>query len=432
MNQQRKKVLIISYYWPPSGGAGVQRWLKLSKYLVRMDVDVFVLTVDPKKSSYHVFDYSLEKDIDPRITIFKTNSFEPINIYSKLVGKENVPTAGFSNVDNQKLSQKLVNGIRSNLFIPDPRIGWKKYAISKAKELIKQYGINNLITTSPPHSTQMIGRDLKKQFGGELNWIVDFRDPWTDIYYYDLLQHSALSHYINSNYERSVIEGADKIITVSEGFKSIFLSKSNKIESSKISVIPNGYDKEDFKNVDKTRYKNDIFTIRYTGTMAENYKPFVFFDALSLIVKNNPEVNFIFESVGILSQVIKNYIESLEIPYKYIPSVPHSEVVDYQSGADLLLLVIPLVNKGEGIVPGKVFEYMASKTPIICISDDTYDVNSILEETNSGKAFNRDSVQEIYEEILSSYDNNNTDTDDCQIIKYSRLRQAEEYFRFIK
>ena len=143
-----KKVLIISYYWPPSGGAGVQRWLKLSKYLAKSNVEVHILTVDPKKASYTSIDNSLTQDIHPKIIVHYSDSFEIINYYSKLAGKKNVPTAGFSNVNNSSVIQKAVNALRSNLFIPDPRKGWKKYAVKKAIEIIKEYSIHSIITTT--------------------------------------------------------------------------------------------------------------------------------------------------------------------------------------------------------------------------------------------------------------------------------------------
>src|SRR5690554_1537100 len=168
-----KKVLIISYYWPPSGGAGVQRWLKLSKYLQEMGIEVQVLTVDEKVASYTHLDTSLVKDVHPDIKIHTTNSFEINNIYGRLVGKKNIPTAGFSNVDNSSFLQKIVNAIRSNFFIPDPRVGWKRYAVKAAKQILKDESIDTIITTSPPHSVQMIGRELKRKLN--INWIVDLR-----------------------------------------------------------------------------------------------------------------------------------------------------------------------------------------------------------------------------------------------------------------
>jgi glycosyltransferase involved in cell wall biosynthesis len=219
----KKKVLIIAYYWPPSGGAGVQRWLKMTKYLSKIGIEVHVLTVDPEKGSYLQRDESLKNDIHPAVKTHYSSSFEPINWYVKLAGKSNVPTAGYSNVDEQHWKQKLVSAIRSHLFIPDPRIGWKKYGYKKAMEIIEAEGIQNIITTSPPHSAQLIGLKLKRKLKEKVNWIVDFRDPWTDIYYYNSLQHSKLSHRKNLKLERQVIEESDRIITVGEGFKESFL-----------------------------------------------------------------------------------------------------------------------------------------------------------------------------------------------------------------
>src|SRR5690554_1175346 len=141
----KKKVLVIAYYWPPSGGAGVQRWLKMTKYLAELDHEVHVLTVDPKKASYFNLDSSLVENIHPTIKVHHSNSFEPINLFSQFVGKKNVPNAGFSNVDAQHWKQKMMNAIRSHLFIPDPRVGWKKYAVNKALSIIEKEKIKNVI-----------------------------------------------------------------------------------------------------------------------------------------------------------------------------------------------------------------------------------------------------------------------------------------------
>jgi len=193
-----QKVLIITYYWPPSGGAGVQRWVKLSKYLSRIEIEPIVLTVDERYASYTQIDESLLKDIPEDIKVYKTKSFEPIRLYSRFVGMKNVPTAGFSNVDRSKKSLKLLSWLRSNLFIPDPRKGWNKYAFSMAEKIIKEENIRTVITTSPPNSTQLIGLRLRREWG--IKWIADFRDPWTDIYYYDNLGQSDRSKRIDLVY----------------------------------------------------------------------------------------------------------------------------------------------------------------------------------------------------------------------------------------
>ncbi len=195
-----QKLLIISYYWPPSGGPGVQRWLKNTKYLVKHGVQPYVITVDEKYASYFQVDESLEKEVDPGVNVYKTRSFEILNLYKKFSRDGHLPTSGFSNAGATSMKQKITTALRSNLFIPDPRRGWNRYAFRQAKALIRTEGIDTVLTTSPPHSSQLIGLKLKRQMG--VRWIADFRDPWTDIYYYSDFGHSRLSSYLDGRMEK--------------------------------------------------------------------------------------------------------------------------------------------------------------------------------------------------------------------------------------
>lgn len=422
-----QKVLIISYYWPPSGGAGVQRWLKLSKYLANLDFEIHILTVDENKASYMQLDDSLNKDIDPRVIVHKTNSFEIIKLYSKLAGKKNVPTSGFSNVDNTKLSQRIINAVRSNFFIPDPRIGWKRFAVKKAIKLIEKHQISAIITTSPPHSTQLIGLAIKKKTN--VKWLVDFRDPWTDIYYYNLLEHSRYSARKDKKLEREVIESCDKIITVSQGFKSLFLAKTDQISESKIVVIPNGYDKSDLKtDLKKNEKHNSQFTISYTGTMSVQYNPYSFIDVLEVVAVKNPNLSLKLQIVGSISQEIKKGLKGKTFEVEFIPTVPHNEVHFYQQQANILLLVIPNTDSANGITPGKLFEYIATQNKVLAIGPTDSDVNKILHECESGSAFERNQTQEMESFIQQLIDmhlrNEKHKVNKEAIANYSRENQA--------
>lgn len=430
-----KKVLIISYYWPPSGGAGVQRWLKLSKYLSRAEVEVHILTVDTSYASYPVHDDSLERDVASNILVHRTKARNYFKFYEKLVGKKNVPKSGYSNVNAQKFSQRLISSVRSHLFIPDPRKGWNAYALKKAMELINEFGIHNVVTTSPPHSTQLIGLELKKRFAG-INWIVDFRDPWTDIYYYKLLGHSKYSNSMDKMYEKNVLEKSDLIVTVSNGFKQIFLSKNNvQIDEQKIEVLTNGFDKEDFKVDNSVKTKQSKFEIIYTGTIAEQYAPQVFFKAYKRLSEEFPS-SVSFKIVGAISPSIKEYAASIGVVFEYIPHVPHDKVVEYQQNADVLLLIIPDVPKSDGIIPGKLFEYLASRNPIIVIGPEYGDVHEIVRETEAGNTFNRYQETEIYaflKLLLEKHINNeSTLIPEDKISKYERSAQAKEFSKLLK
>ena len=174
-----KKTLIITYYWPPGGGAGVQRWLKMARHLPDFEIEPFILTVDPGYATYPATDNTLENDIPRGLKVFKTKATDYFRILSK--DKKAISSAGFAKEGKNSFREKVARFIRGNIFIPDPRRGWNRFAFGKAVEVIDNNGINTVITTSPPHSTQLIGLKLKKRFP-EIKWIADLRDPWTDIY----------------------------------------------------------------------------------------------------------------------------------------------------------------------------------------------------------------------------------------------------------
>ncbi len=426
------KLLIIAYYWPPDGGAGVQRWLKLTSYLADMGIEVHVVTVDPNEASYMITDPTLIKDVNPKVNVHLTKSFEPVNMYAKMVGKSKVPVAGFTNVDNTNWKQKLVNFIRSNLFIPDPRKGWSKYAINKASELIEKHNIKHVVTTSPPHSVQVTGLKLKKRFGDKIKWIADFRDPWTDIYYYKLLNHSAWSHKINAKYERLVVENSDLIVTAGKKFEESYRSKTNKVSDNKFKVIQNGFDPKDFENVEKTSLNNPTFTITYTGTISDHYQPEVFFEALAMLTNKYPDGPIKFNLVGIISDSLKDFIVSkIGDRAQFRPPVTHGEAIANMLDAHVLLLI---TQGTEGTIPGKTFEYLASQNRIVCVG--TGDAGKALDKCEAGKSFERHQKEDIFNYLDEAYHDFlnkvpfNIKKD--ELVHYSRPGQAAALVEFIK
>lgn len=427
---QPKKVLVLAYYWPPSGGAGVQRWLKLSKYLAKSGVEVHVVTVDEKYASYTDHDKSLLSDIHPDVKVHKTKSIEPNNLYGRIFGKDKIPKGGFSNVDKKSKLQQFIIAVRSHLFIPDPRMLWNVYAYRKAIEVIDQYSIKNVITTSPPHSTQLIGLKLKKN--RDIYWISDLRDPWTDIYYYDILNHSRFSHNMNKRHEKSVVESCDHLITVSQGVLDLYKDKTKQDIDHKSSVIPNGYDHKDFENIKVT--KNRTFTIIYTGTMSKIYHPEVFFEVMGDL---KDTYDFRINLVGNIDKSIIDFAFDLGLT-KYVDyrsTVPHDEVVQLQKAASSMLLVIPDVDNFQGILTGKLFEYMASENPIICIVGEGSDTEKIIIETDSGYCFRRSQKEKLKKRMISLLEDYKLGIERKQnekIKNYSREAQAAEIKKILK
>jgi glycosyltransferase involved in cell wall biosynthesis len=373
------KVLIITYYWPPGSGAGVQRWLKFAKYLPAFGWEPVILTVDPEYATYPVTDISLLKEISPDLKVYRTKATDWFRIYKK--DKTQIPSAGFAANDNNSFAGKISRFFRGNFFIPDPRRGWNKYAIREAIRLIGKDDIRHIITTSPPHSTQLIGIALKKRFP-KIDWIADLRDPWTDIYYYDSFYHSLPARKIDGKYENEVLNTADRIITVGKSLKNSFCEKLPGIEA-KTEVITNGYDKQDFSRL--SYVKNDLFTISYIGTLSDSYPVEGFINAVGVLVKKG--FNFRLRFVGSLSSHRKNQILSGSEGAKieFLPFVNHKDAVRYMLESSVLLLIIPDHHSNKCIITGKLFEYLAASRPVLCIGPSAGDASEILKLTDHGR-----------------------------------------------
>jgi glycosyltransferase involved in cell wall biosynthesis len=418
-----KKVILITYYWPPSGGSSVQRWLKMLKYFPGMEIEPFVITVDPDMASYPLKDHLLEKEIHPEIKVFKTPTREFYSVYKRLTGRKEIPYGGFVNEPKADFKQRISRIIRSHFFIPDPRRGWNRFAYKKAVELIKMYGIHSIITATPPHSSQLIGLKLKQKF--KLNWIADLQDPWTDIYYYNQLCHSWLSAAVDAGYERRVLENADHIITVSDSIRELFRNKSRKIDPEKILVVPNGYDEVDF--MEEIDSGSGPFVISYTGTINDEYYPLdPFLHAMERISADGRQI--LLRLVGKIAPLALQKIKSIKgIKTEFIDYVPHEESVKYLLKSNALLLIIPDIHQNAGILTGKLFEYLGSGRKIIGIGPSRGDAAAIIRDCRCGDMFDYSDeagLEKYIRLILQEEDTTRIFPDRAKIEKYSRRSQA--------
>ena len=423
-----KKVLIITYYWPPSGGAGVQRALKFVKYIPQFNIQPIVLTVDENHGSYPVLDESLLKDIPAGTKIYKTNSFEPLKILSSVASKKAIPYGGFSGQNKEKLSQKILRFIRGNFFIPDARVGWVKYAFAEACRIIEAEKVDTILISSPPHSSQLIGLKLKKKYP-HLKWIADLRDPWTDIYYYKEMLHTSLAKEKDGRMERNVLDQSDAVLMVSEDIKRSFIAKSSSQQKDKFHVIPNGYDRNDFKP--NTADEFSEFVITYVGTIADVYEPQVFFDVMRNLIDKHPNDNIRIRFVGSISPVISASVAQLDLNKhcEFISHVSHDEAIEYMVKSTMLLLVIPEVFNNKGILTGKLFEYLNTRKPILGLGPEDGDAAAIINECNAGKMFDRTSkpsIEYFAENIFQNWKERTlTKNPSTAVDKYSRQEQAK-------
>ncbi|MFY9154147.1 MAG: glycosyltransferase family 4 protein [Prolixibacteraceae bacterium] len=416
-----KKVLIITYYWPPSGGAGVQRWLKFAKYLPEFGWQPIILTVDPNYASYPQRDESLSFEISSDCLVYTTKSFELYNIYKLISGKKEVPYGGFANESKETSFQKISKFLRGNFLLPDPRKGWNKYALKKAEELIREFNIETVVTTSPPHSTQLIGLKLKQKFN--IQWIADLRDPWTDIYYYNQFKHTALALKIDRNYEREVVEKADLLVTVSEDVKRIFAEKSRLPIAGKTRVIPNGFDEEDFRMENIPAETKRVIT--YTGTISEAYDVTGFLSALNNFpseIKSGILVRF----VGKVPPSVAQKFNGIGIETELTGYVGHAKSIEYLLRSDMLLLVIPKVKNNRGILTGKFFEYLASRKPVLAIGPTDGDLAQIIKETSCGELFDYSDSDGMSQFVLEKFKQVNEIQETSLANRYSRKELTRE------
>lgn len=383
------KVLIATYYWPPSGGAGVQRWLKFSKYLPEFGWEPVILTVDPEYAAYPVLDKTLGNSLPENIEVHRTRATDWFRIYG--ADKSKIPAAGFANSKDTTLKGKILRFLRGNFFIPDPRRGWNRFAFRKASDLIKKGNISTLVTTSPPHSTQILGLKIKRKYP-QIRWICDLRDPWTDIYYYDQFYPTFFSKKIDAFYEKRVLREADRIITVGPSLKTSFSLKTEGI-TDKIEVITNGYDELDFISITATNPTK--FVITYVGTLSDQYPLGGFLEALSAIKRNNKD--FLLRFVG---KIPKNIMESimLKIPedsVEFNPYTNHDDAIRIMTNSSILLLVIPDHVNNKNIITGKIFEYIASERPILCLGPENGDAAAILRQNGNGECFSYEDTENI-------------------------------------
>ncbi|WP_347173865.1 glycosyltransferase family 4 protein [Polaribacter uvawellassae] len=419
------KILIITYYWPPSGGSGVQRWLKFVKYLQDFGVEPVVYTVDNPK--YPILDVSLENEIPKNITILKQPIWEPNNILSFFKKKNTQQSAGFLN-PNPTFFGRILQYVRANYFIPDARKFWIKPSVKFLKKYVKEHKIDAVITSGPPHSLHLIGLELKKELN--IKWISDFRDPWTEIDYFEQLPLTKKSIQIHQQLEQEVVENSDAVLVIGKTMKENF-SKFSK----NIHVITNGFD-NDINSASITLDKK--FTITHVGLMNADRNPISLWKTISEICKENDAfaADYQIQFVGKIASEVRESLKEYQIKkITDVGYVSHQEVTKYQQKSQVLLLAVNNVKSAKGIITGKIFEYLQAKRPILAIGPIDGDLAEILKETNSGIIVDFDAVENLKKEILqlyNSFKNRGSESNSSNIEQYHRRNLTEKLANIIK
>lgn len=366
-----KKVLIITYYWPPAGGPGVQRVLKFAKYLPEFGWEPIILTVE--NGDYHAIDNSLLEDIPKNLKIHKISTFSVLDLYKRIFGSKKAISSFELTKNEGGLKFKLIKWIRANLFIPDARGGWKRAAVRKGMKIIREEKPEVIFTSSPPHSLQLIGLKLKRKTG--LKWVADFRDPWTDAFWDKELPRMKILERYNQWLEYKTLSNADVCTSVSEGFSEL-LKKDRQVT---FNILSNGYDSEDFENLKYQRGQK--YRITYIGSIAESQNPIHLFKSISQLPQDIQallDINFF----GVFDTSVKNAAIELKAPIHFHPYIPHNTAIKKMVNSEMLVLLIPRNTKG--ILTGKLYEYLAANNFILTIAPEESEVEKIIDRCNSG------------------------------------------------
>ena len=422
-----RKVLIITYYWPPSGGAGVQRWLKFVKYLREFGWEPVIYT--PSNPEFPVIDDTLAKDIPAGIEVIRTPIWEPYEFYKRITGKKSTTkiNSGFLNdLKSPGLFERLSVWIRGNIFIPDARKFWIKPSVRFLVKYLNENPADAIVSTGPPHSMHLIALSVNKRLN--IPWLADFRDPWTDIDYYKEMKISAFADQKHKSLELKTIRGCNAMVVVSRDMKVNY----EKMGGNNVNLITNGFDPDDMDIHDVVR--DAKFSVAHIGTLPPSLNLKGLWQVLSELSESVPSFRDDLEIklVGKVDQSVTDDLSAFNLAdrFTHIEYIDHDKVASLMKQTAILLLVI---NKdspnAKGILTGKFFEYLASGRPILAIGPTDGDLARILEETGAGYISEYDdmeSIKKIVLELYEKYLQNNLDNNLKEIGKYSRKNLTAE------
>lgn len=445
-----KRVLIITYYWPPTAGSGVQRWLKMSKYLPQYGWQPVIYT--PSNPEAGMTDESLLKDICPEAEIIKRPIMEPYAIFNALTGSKGAKKNRQKDGSGKQAGSRAVNPInavghksplmrlslwiRANVFVPDPRCLWIRPSVRFLKKYLREHPVDAIVSTGPPHSMHLIARNLHRSTG--IPWTADFRDPWTRIFYFKHLPLTRRSRKKYAAMELSVLHEADRVVAVTDNMVRDFLEELGAHENScgKFHVIENGYDEEDFAGITAARLP-DGFNLVHTGLFSAEGNPRKLWKVLAELCRENPDfdrdlhLTFAGKTDPEILAAIKE--AGLETHLTDLGYVPHHEANSLQKAADLLLLPLREEPEAAGILTGKYFEYLAAGRPIAAFGPHGSVLEHSLAATRTGEIFDWDEETPLKAWITALYTRTATfDPDTAAISAYTRRCLAGRYTEILR
>jgi len=382
------------------GGGGVQRWLKMSKYLP--DYGWIPVVYTPSNTDTANYDDSLNVEVPDDFKVIRKDIWEPFEWYKRFLGKsknEKIQPGFLQESETNPFLQKLSVWIRGNLFIPDAKMYWIKPSIHFLTDFVKKEQIDMVISTGPPHSNHLIAKGIKRKTG--IKWLADFRDPWTNIDYYDKLMLTGWADKKHRKLEKSVFEQADEVVTVSWSWAEEFFRITGRMPE----VVTNGYDPLDFKG-DVKYEQGDILNLTHIGSMNKDRNPHTLWQAIADLIEKGRidplkiRIKFIGPTDVSVFEELKNI--NLSDIFEYVGNLPHKEVIDHIIKSDVLLLPLNDTPNIKGVIPGKLYEYLASRRPILCIGMVDGDSAKIIRESEAGSIFDFKDLQGIQTYLLDS------------------------------
>ena len=422
-----RKVLIITYYWPPAGGPGVQRWIKFTKYMPEFGLEPIVFI--PEKANYPLLDNSLLDEVPNNLQIVRFPIFEPYRLASFFSKKKTkrISSGIIQKGEKQSVLEKILLWVRGNLFIPDARKYWVKPAVRFLRQFIETHGIHTVITTGPPHSVHLIGMHLQKQ--SDIQWIADFRDPWTTIGYHQKLKLTSVSKKKHLTLESKVLQRADKLIVTSNTTKKEFEQKT----TTSIRCITNGFD-----GTRPSTAPDTLFTLSHIGSLLTDRNPVGLWSVLGELIKENAlfSEKLRIQLIGVVGEEVLESLDAHGLSGHVVALgyLPHDAVVAYQTKSQVLLLTEIDAKETQGIIPGKLFEYLKAERPVLALGPEYWEAGELVEKSQSGRYMQVNDVKTIKLVVLDwfeQYKNQKLTVATKGIKKYHRRELTQSLADFI-
>jgi hypothetical protein len=388
-----RRLLLIAYYFPPAGGPAVQRVLQFVEHLPDTGWQPTVLTV--RSGAYPNRDPSLLDDIPASVEVVRTPSLDPLALYGQVMGGgegDGLPAGSLGDAAEASWLERLARWVRANVFIPDARVGWWPFAVQEGKRLLQNAPFDAILSTGAPHSVHLIGRSLHR--ATETPWVADLHDPWTDIGYYDELPHTRWARRLDASLERSVLEEASAVTTVSPSWADLFRGKAN----NRYVVLENGFAPDDFASLngeEGASGDDEHFVLAHVGKLYASRNPTAVWDALATLRAEGAIPRLRVRLIGTVDPAVRSAIaeRGLRSIVEYVPFVPHAEALRHMARSALLLLVIEPFAQADGMITSKLYEYLAAERPVLGVGPPDGDAQALLEAHDAGAVVDWNNAQ---------------------------------------